>query len=223
MFLLVQYATPFYIFLNKWNTHILPKSYHTIIPYISSYIYPIEHPTLYTTLPYHHTLYVTLNLPYRTHIYHHTTMVVQPVYHHTIPSYPIYHPKSTLQNTLPCIPPYHSIMPYISPYIYPIEQPTLYTTLPYHHTLYITLNLLYKTHISPYHHLSGIPPWWYTLYTTLQYNRTLYITLNLPHRTSYPLYHPTTPSYPIYHHKSTLQNTLPCIPPYRSIIPYLSP
>ena len=126
MFLLVQYAMPFYIFLNRWNTHILPKSYHTIIPYISSYIYPIEHPTLYTTVPYHHTLYVTLNLPYRTHIYHHTTIYqrIPPwwyslyttvpyhhtpyitlnlpyrtpylVYHPTIPSCPIFHPISIL-------------------------------------------------------------------------------------------------------------------------------
>ena len=100
--------------------------------------------------------------------------------------------------------------------------------LPYHHTLYATQHLTYRTHI--YHHTTiyqGIPSWWHTLYsilpyhytvyttyiypieqltlyTTLPYHHTLYITLNLPYRTSYPAYHLTIPSYFIHHPKSTL-------------------
>jgi len=100
---------------------------------------PTESATALPCIPpyhiYQHTLYIILDLPYNT------LPCISP--YHTIIPYisPYIYPLETL----PCISLYHTIIPYISPYIYPPEHPTLHITLPYHHTLYITLHLPSKT------------------------------------------------------------------------------
>jgi len=117
------------------------------MPYILPYIYSIEHPTLYTTLPYPHTLHLLYRTPYLVH-------------YPTIPSYPVIILHLPYRTPYPVYnPAIYTIIPYISPYIYRIEQPTLFTTLPYYHTLYIILHLICTTippSVRVFHH-GGIP------------------------------------------------------------------